>query len=251
MRTGPRIAVACVVAFTALSAPALAADTLTVFVDNPQTALGGVTTLAAHAETDAGYGGGHISFKYRPGPEQCAPTPAEDTGQDANGDTVDPVNPGAAPTDVGGQMVQFAVGSWRVCGWLVDDATGATVATSSTVVTVVPYMGSVSLSVKRVKDVFEVVVSYSTSSAARLSLWLQRGSRKCAGKPRNAVYLVPRAGRLVGGDGGIGRALAAKKLAPGKWRACAALRATAGSAGPASKAFAVRSRKRRAGHAAG
>src|SRR3954453_23421596 len=112
----------------ALCAPAYAADTLTVFTDNAQIALGGVTTLAAHAETDPGYGGGHVAFKYRPAAEECAASPAEDTGADANGDVVAPVDVGPGVADGGGQTVELGVGSWRICGWLVDDVTGQTVA---------------------------------------------------------------------------------------------------------------------------
>src|SRR4051794_28707220 len=123
MRTGPRIFVVCFALLAAACSPAYAADSLSVFTDNAQVALGGITTIAAHAETDAGYGGGHVAFKYKPAAEQCQPSPGEDDGIDASGNTISPVDMGPSVADVGGQTVQFDLGSWRICGWLVDDAT--------------------------------------------------------------------------------------------------------------------------------
>jgi hypothetical protein len=236
-----------------MCAPAYAADTLSVFTDNAQIALGASTTIAAHAETDAGFGGGHVAFKYRPGAEQCAADPADDTGLDASGGAVAPVDPGPSTADVGGQMLQLGVGSWRICGWLVDDVTGATVATASTVVTVVPYMGSISLSVKRSGQVFQMVLSYSTSGPARLFATVQRNacSRSPAKIGKHALLLVPRAGQLVGSDGGLGRSVRAAQLRPGQWRVCSWLQADTGAVGPVTKTFSVTKRKPRAGHAAG
>ena len=253
MRTGPRILAVCLALLAFACAPAYAADSLTVFTDNTQVALGATTTIAAHAETDAGFGGGHVAFKYRPGGEECAAGPAEDTGVDAGGGAPAPVDPGPSTADVGGQMVELGVGNWRICGWLVDDVTGATVAAGSTVVTVVPYMGSVSLSLKRVGQLFQFVLSYSTSGPARLFATVQRDA--CPKAPakigRHALLLVPRTGRLVGSDGGLGRSIGVGQLAPGRWRACAWLQAEGGGAGPVTKAFSVPKRKTRAGHAAG
>ena len=253
MRTGPRILVACGVLLACMCAPAYAADSLSVFTDNTQVALGAATTIAAHAETDAGFGGGHIAFKYRPAAEQCAASPAEDTGTDANGDAVAPVDQGPSTADVGGQMIELGVGSWRICGWLVDDATGATVATGSSLVTVVPYMGSLAVSVKRSGQVFQFVLSFSTSSPAKLFATVQRNA--CAKTPAKiagrALTLVPRSGRLIGSDGGLGRSLGVGQLTPGRWRVCAWLQADSGAVGPVTKTFSVPRRKQRAGHAAG
>src|SRR4051794_38893566 len=125
MRTGPRIVVACVLASAALCSPARAADTLNVFVDNNQIALGATTTLAAHAGTDAAFGGGHITFKFRGADTDCAATPDADPGDDATGDKPVTVAAGAGTADVGGQTIQLDVGNWVVCGWLVDDSTGS------------------------------------------------------------------------------------------------------------------------------
>src|SRR4051794_9573391 len=141
MRTGPRVIFACLLLSAALASPARADDTLSVFTDNTQVALGAVTTLAAHAESDAGYGGGYITFKYKASGENCAASPAEDDGTDATNNQPSPVGPGAGSSDVGGQTIQLGVGSWRVCGWLIDNVTGAPVASGSSVVTVVPYIG--------------------------------------------------------------------------------------------------------------
>src|SRR3954452_6968589 len=127
MRTGPRIFLVCFALLAGLCAPAQAADTLSVFTDNTRIAVGAVTTLAAHAETDAGYGGGHVAFKYKPAAEECQASPAEDDGLDANGDIIAATDPGPGVADVGGQMIQLDLGSWRICGWLLDDVTGATV----------------------------------------------------------------------------------------------------------------------------
>ena len=253
MRTGPRIVVACLALLICMCAPAYADDTLNVFTDNAQIALGATTTIAAHAETDAGFGGGHVAFKYRPGAEQCAATPTDDTGLDASGGAVAPVDQGPSTADVGGQMLQLTIGSWRICGWLIDDATGATVATASTVVTVVPYMGSISLSVSRTGQLFQVVLSYSTSGPARLFATVQRNacSRSPAKIGKRALLLVPKTGRLVGSDGGLGRSVKAGQLRPGRWRVCSWLQADTGAVGPVAKTFSVPKRKTRAGHAAG
>src|SRR3954452_9601329 len=103
MRTGPRIVVVCLVLLAALSAPAYAADTLTVFTDSPKFALGAGTTIGAHAETDAGFGGGHIAFKYRAIETGCAATPGEADCKGAGGGEPAPVDVGPSSVDVGGQ----------------------------------------------------------------------------------------------------------------------------------------------------
>lgn len=255
MRTGPRTVVACALAFAALCAPAHAADTLSVFVDNEKVAVGGATTVAAHAETDAGYGGGHIAFRYKPGGEQCLPTPGEDDGLDASGGTLAPVDAGASAADVGGQLLQLELGSWRICGWLVDDVTGATVATASTVVTVVPYIGSVSVRVKRVKRVLQLALSYSTSSVAKLYVFLQTSGRVCPTSlsriSKRAVLLVPKSGRTIGSDGGLGKSVRIDRLGAGRWRACALMISEFGGAAAGSRAFSVPHLKRHASRAAG
>ena len=250
MRTGSRLVIACLLVFAALCSPALAADSLTVFVDSNKVALGATTMLAAHAETDASYGGGHVLWKYEPAAHDCAATPDMDQGTDANGSTPAVVNAGAGSTDVGGQGIQLKVGIWRICGWLVDTSTGGTVASGSTVVTVLPYVGSVSLSVQRIATVFQIVISYDTSAPGNLYAWAQKAHRACRRKPpHHALLLVPRRGRFVGGDGGLGRSLAVKRLAPGRWRVCGSLVTRVGHAGPATKTFSVR--RRRVAHAGG
>lgn len=253
MRTGPRVALCCVVLFAAVCSRAFAADSLSVFADNSQAALGASTLLAAEARTDAGYGGGHVVWKYARGDARCAATPAADTGTDANGPIPAAVPPGAGTTDVGGQMVSLGLGGWQICGWLVDDSNGATVAAGSTTVRIVPYIGSVSLSVRPVGKAFQVVISYTTSAPARLYAWVQKARRSCSrGAPHHVLALVPRSGWLVGSDGGLGRSIPAGTLGSGHWRVCGSLRAGVGHAGPATKAFVVpRSRLKHGGRAAG
>src|SRR4051794_8331151 len=121
MRTGPRIAVVCALLTVAWCSQARAADTLSVYVDNPSIALGAVTTFAAHTQTDTDFKGGHVDFKYRGADADCAATPAADRGDVA---TEQPVAIAAGPTetDVGGQQLQLDVGNWVICGWLVDDS---------------------------------------------------------------------------------------------------------------------------------
>src|SRR3954449_7435859 len=123
MRPGPRIVLVFGLLFAVMCSPALAADTLTVFVDNNQIALGSGTQVAAHAETDAAFGGGHVALKYKGADVDCAATPGADEGTDAvPPDQSLPVAAGQGVADVGGQIIQLDVGNWRVCGWLVDDA---------------------------------------------------------------------------------------------------------------------------------
>jgi hypothetical protein len=257
MRTGSRVAIVCMLLFGALASRALAADSLTVFTDNSQIALGGVTTIAAHVETDAGYGGGHVAFKYKPADSDCRPTPAEDEGADATSpeEPAPQVDAGAGVSDVGGQTIQLDAGNWRICGWLMDDATGAAVAQASTVVQVIPFMGSLTISVKKIGKSFQFTLLYATSSPGRFHAWLQQAARQCprnpARAPTGSVRLVPRGGRFVGSDGGLGRAVPAGRLAPGRWRVCTWLIADAGRVGPASKTFAVPRRARRGGRVAG
>jgi hypothetical protein len=257
MRTGPRVLVTCALAVLAVAAPARAADTLSVVVDNNSIALGAATTLAAHAETDAGYGGGHIAFKFKPADQDCQPTPDADSGDDASADQPPIVAAGSGVADVGGESIQLDIGYWRVCGWLVDDTTGATAAVGSTVVQVVPYIGSISISVKRTGRTFQFVLAYSTSAAAHLFAWVQPAAKQCRRSPlqmpKAAVALVPRGGRFVGSDGGLGHSLPMKALAHGRWRVCSWLRSEdVGAVGPVTKTFSVpRQRRRHAGHAAG
>lgn len=257
MRRGPRIVALSVLLFAALSAQAAAASTLNVFVDNNSIALGGSTAIAAHAETDASFGGGHVAFKYKGADQECAVSPDADDGVNAiPDDQSNPVGPGPAAADVGGQIIQLDVGNWRICGWLVDDATGGVVAQGTTVVQVIPFSGSLSISVRKLVRGFQVRVVYSTSSPGRLYGWVQRAGRQCprnpARVPRHAVMLVARSGRFIGSDGGLGRELPSRRLAPGRWRVCSWLIADEGRVGPASRTFAVPRRARRGGrHAAG
>ena len=247
-------AAATALVLVAFGSTAFASDTLTVFAHNDKIAQGASTTISAQAQTDAGYGGGRILFKTKAADQGCAPTPADDSGQDANGPQTTFVDPGAASTDAGGQTVEFDLGSWRVCAWLVDDGTGAVVAVGSTVVEVVPFIGSISITVKRSRLSFQIVLSYSTSAPGRLYASMQLARKRCGASPRRiakkAILLVPRAGRFIGSDGGLGRAVPRRRLAHGRWRVCAWLVADAGSAGPATKAFSVPRRRRHGGHAA-
>jgi hypothetical protein len=256
MRTALRISCACVLLYAVMCAPALAADSLSVFADNSVIELGGTTTLAAHADTDAAFGGGHVAMKYNGADQDCAADPGSDPGVD----TVPPgialaVQPGQGATDVGGQMIQLDVGNWRICGWLVDDHAGAVLAQASTVVRVVPYSGSVSIDVARRGPMFQLTLTYSTSSPARLYVSLQRATKACARNPermpKGSILLVPAAGRFIGSDGGLGRAIDGRRLATGRWRVCGWLRADAGSVGPASKTFAVPARRRRGARGTG
>jgi hypothetical protein len=256
MRLGPRVLFACLLLFAAVCSSAHAASSLNVYVDNPQVSLGESTTLAAHAQTDESFGGGHIAFRYKPAAQDCAPTFADDTGTDATGPTPATVPAGPGSTDVGGQIVQLDTGSWRICGWLLDDVNGTVAAVGSVTVTVLPYSGRIRVSVQRLKHAVEVVLSYSTSSPAHLYAVLQRASRGCPRTPtrirHGSVLVLPRSGRFVGSDGGLGRSIAMSLLRPGHWRVCTWLRADHGAAGPVTKRFSVpRQRRRRAGHAAG
>ena len=256
MRRGPRIFLTALVASAVMCSPALAADSLSVFTDNSEIALGGVTTLAAHADTDAAFGGGHIAMKYKGADTDCTADPASDEGADTlpPGQTLAvPAGQGAA--DVGGQTIQLDVGNWRICGWLVDDTTGAVVAQATTVVRVIPYSGSLSIKVERRKTFMQFTLTYATSSPAQFYASLQRAARACPRNPdrlpKGSILLVPRGGRFVGSDGGLGRSVKLSQLTPGRWRVCTWLRADYGAVGPASKTFAVPQRHRRGGRAAG
>jgi hypothetical protein len=256
MRSGPRIVALSVVLFAALCAQAPAASTLNVFVDNNKIALGAATAIAAHAETDAGFGGGHVAFKYKGADQDCAVSPDADDGVNAiPDDESNPVGPGPAAADVGGQIIRLDVGNWRICGWLVDDTNGAVAAAGSTVVQVLPYQGSLSIKVERDGKLFQITLGYSTSSPTRLYATLQRSAKSCprnpARIPKGSVLLVPRGGRFIGSDGGLGRAINARRLTPGGWRVCSWLRSDVGAVGPASKTFAVPARPRRGAGAAG
>lgn len=247
MRIGPRVLVACVLVSAALCSTARAADTLSVFVDNNQIALGSGTAMAAHAQTDAGYGGGHIAFKFKSADQDCAATPADDRGVDATGEQPTPVAAGEGVADVAGQPVQLGVGNWRVCGWLVDDASGATGAVASTVVQVAPYMGAISILIKPLPGMVQINLAYATSAPARVYAWVQHSARQCARRPfrrpRHSPLLVPAAGHFVGSDGGLGHAVPRKRLRPGKWRVCAYLRSDVGDVGPVSRTFALPRRR--------
>ena len=256
MRRGPRIVVLSVLLFTALCASAPAASTLNVFVDNNKIALGASTAIAAHAETDASFGGGHVAFRYKGADQECAASPDADDGVNAiPEDQSNPVGPGPAAADVGGQVIQLDVGNWRICGWLVDDTSAAVAASGSTVVQVIPYAGSLSISVSHTGSLLQINLSFSTSAPTRLYASLQRAAKSCprnpARLPKGSVLLVPRSGRFIGSDGGLGRAINERRLAPGRWRVCSWLRGDAGSAGPTSKTFVVPQRARRAERVAG
>jgi hypothetical protein len=203
--------------------------------------------VTAHVETSADYGGGHVALKYKGADAECAASPADDPGADATAPD-QPLTVAAGPmaADVGGQ-VMLDVGNWRICGWLVDEVSGAVVAQAATVVQVVPYRGSLSIRIDRQAQRFQVTLSYATSAPGRLYASLQPAARACrrspAKLPKGSVLLVPRSGRFVGSDGGLGRAVDAKLLSPGRWRVCAWLRADVGAVGPASKSFAVPKRR--------
>jgi hypothetical protein len=257
MRTGLRISCACLLLSAAMCSPALAADSLSVFTDNSEIALGGVTTLAAHAETDAAFGGGHVALKYKGADADCAATPAGDEGADATlPDQTLPVTAGQGTTDIGGQQIQLDVGYWRICGWLLDDANGgAVVAQGNTVVRVLPYSGSLGIKVRRAGRFFQFTFTYATSSPTRFYATVQRAGRRCPRSPlrlpADSILLTTRDGRFVGSDGGLGRAVPVRRLSPGRWRACSWLNGEVGAVGPASKTFAVPARPRRGGRAAG
>ena len=252
-----RVSCACLLALAAMSSPALAADSLSVFTDNAEISLGAVTTLAAHAETDAAFGGGDVALKYKGADADCAATPAADEGADATspGQSL-PVAAGPGVTDIGGQQIQLDVGNWRICGWLIDDANGgAVVAQGTTVVRVLPYSGSLGIKVGRVGRVFQFTFTYATSAPTRFYASLQRAGRRCPRSPlrmpASSIMLTPSDGRFVGSDGGLGRAVPAGRLSPGRWRVCSWLNGEAGAVGPASRTFAVPARPRRGGRAAG
>jgi hypothetical protein len=256
MRNGPRILCASLLMSAVMCSPALAADSLSVFTDNNQIALGGVTTMAAHAETDAAFGGGHVALKYKGADADCAVAPDSDEGTNAvPPDQTLPVPAGEGVADVGGQQVQLDVGYWRICGWLIDDTNGVVVAQGTTVVQVVPYSGSLSISIDRSPGLFQFTLTYGTSAPARFYATLQRAAKACPRSPlrlpKHSILLVPRGGRFVGSDGGLGRAVNVRRLSPGRWRVCTWLRADVGAVGPASKTFAVRERRRRGARAAG
>ena len=255
MRTGPRIVLATVLASAALCSPALAADTLTAYVDNNSIALGSGTQIAAHAETDETYGGGHVAFKYKPADQDCRATPAEDEGTDASGEQPTPVPAGAGTKDVAGAPIQLDVGNWRICAWLLDDAAGTTVAQGSTVVQVIPYSGSIRIGVKRTSSLLQFVLTYATTAPAQLYAGVQSAAKQCsrsAGQlAKGSVLLTPRGGRFVGSDGGLGRSISLGQLGSGRWRVCAWLKGDYGAVGPASRTFSVRRRARHAGRVAG
>ncbi|HEX6713448.1 MAG TPA: hypothetical protein VF066_08680 [Thermoleophilaceae bacterium] len=257
MRTGLRICCACLLLSAAMCAPALAADSLSVFTDNSEIALGGVTTLAARAETDASFGGGHVALKYKAADANCAATPTADEGADATApDQSIRVAAGQGITDVGGQQIQLGVGNWRICGWLIDDANGgAVVAQGTTVVRVLPYSGSLGIEVARRSGTFQITFTYATSGPTRFYATLQRAGRRCPRSPlrlpAGSILLTPRDGRFVASDGGLGRAVPARLLTPGRWRVCSWLSGDVGAVGPASKTFAVPERRRRGARAAG
>jgi hypothetical protein len=259
MRAGLRISCAFLLLSAAMCTPALAADSLNVFTDNAEISLGGVTTLAAHAETDAAFGGGHVALKYKGADTDCAATPASDNGADATlPDQTLAVAAGQGMTDIGGQQIQLDVGNWRICGWLVDDANGgAVVAQGNTIVRVLPYSGSLGIEVARSGRFFQFTLTYATSAPTRFYASVQRAGRRCPRSPlrlpANSILLTPRDGRFVGSDGGMGKAVPARRLTPGRWRVCSWLNGDVGAVGPASKTFAVPPRRASRGerHAAG
>lgn len=243
MRIGSRLLILSVVVFAAMSSQAFAADTLSVYVDNNSISLGSGTQIAAHAEKDEAYGGGHVAFKFKPADQECAATPAEDPGTDATGAQPTPIAAGAGATDVAGEPLQLDVGNWRICGWLLDDVNAAVVAAASTVVEVRPYEGSLSIAVKRGARAVQFTLSWATSAPAYFYAAVQSARLQCPRSPskirKGSVLLVPRSGRFVGSDGGLGKLVRVKDLAPGRWRVCTWLRADVGSVGPASKTFSL------------
>src|SRR3954451_625361 len=195
MRIGPRIVFVFLLLSAVMCSPALAADSLTVFVDNNQIALGSGTQVAAHAETDASFGGGHVVLKYKGADVDCAATPTDDAGADAvPPDQLLPVGAGQGIADVGGQIIQLDVGNWRVCGWLVDDTSGAVVAQGTTVVQVVPYRGALTIGIARTSQLFQFTLTYATSAPARFYATLQRADKAC---PRSPLRLPKRSILLV------------------------------------------------------
>jgi hypothetical protein len=257
MRSGPRVLCVALLLSAVMCSPALAADSLSVFTDNSELALGGVTTIAAHAETDAGFGGGHLALKYKGADADCAAAPASDEGAEATapGQTI-PIAAGAGITDVGGQQIELDAGYWRICAWLLDDASGGVVvAQATTVVHVLPYSGSLGIKLARSGRFFQVTLTYATSAPTRLYATIQRAGRQCPRSPlrlpAGSILLVPADGRFVGSDGGLGKAVPARQLKPGRWRICSWLSSDVGSVGPASKKFSVPARRRRGARAAG
>jgi hypothetical protein len=248
-RLGSAICVACLVLAAAVCPTALAADSLAVFADNSQVALGGTTTLAAHAETSAGYGGGHVELEYKDAGSDCAATAAEDPGTPAG--QVLRVPAGQGTVDIGGQMIQLGAGSWRVCGWLVDDLSGAVIAQGSTLVRVSPYRGTLSMSLDRQAGLLQVTLTYASSAPTRLNAAIRRATGPCPASPsgmaKESIFV---AGRFVGSDGGLGRGLDPGRLARGHWRVCAWLEGELGTVGPVSKTFAVPRPSRRGARAA-
>jgi hypothetical protein len=238
----------------ALCAPAQAASSMQVFVDNPSIALGGVTTFAAHTDTDADFHGGHAYFKYRGADSDCAATPQDDPG---NIGTEQPIAVGAGPgaTDLGGLPVQLDVGNLVICGWILDDTTGAVLAQGYTVVQVIPYQGSISVLIKKSAIGYQLTLAYSTSEAARLYVTVQQKACPISPTriPKRALLVVPRGGRFVGSDGGMGKSIAKGQLTAGRWNVCAWLKADDGSVGPVVKRFSVprAKKKRRASRVAG
>lgn len=226
-----------------LAAPAYAQSTLNVYVLSNEVALGDSTTILAAAKTDAGFGGGRIDFKYTNASSECAASPAADTGTDANGGVVSSVGAGEAETNVGGQQLQLGAGQWRICAWLTDDATAQVVSKAETVVRVAKYFGNLRVAWGKGGGVYQFLFTYGTSAPTRLYAALVKGKscpRSPAGKlPRGSVYLVPRNGRPVGSDGGLGREVSAKALSPGNWRVCGWLRNDLGKVGPIVRAFSV------------
>jgi hypothetical protein len=255
MRFRPGICMAWLLVLAALCWPALAAaDSLTVLTATGEVPVGDATTVGVHAETGPEFGGGHVALKYEGAAADCAADPASDSGADAVPGQVLGVPAGQGVADVGGQ-VMLGVGTWRVCAWLVDDASGAVTTQGSTVVRVLPYSGSLSIWVERQAKRFQVTLSYATSAPGRLYATLQPAARACrqdpAKAPRRSLLLVPKTGRFVGSDGGLGRTVATSLLAPGRWRVCAWLKADVGAVGPVTRTFAVPKRRRHGGHAAG
>src|SRR5689334_24129743 len=239
MRSALRVSCACLVLFAAVCSPALAANSLSVSSDNAEISLGELTTLAAHSETDASFGGGHLALKYKAADADCAATRGADQGADATarGQTIR-IAPGPTTTEFGGQQIQLDVGDWRICGWLVDDAHGGAVAAqASTVVLVLPYSGSLGITTSRVGRNFQFTLTYATSAPTRFFASVQRANRKCPRNPlripANSIMLTARDGRFVGSDGGLGKAIPARQLTPGKWRVCSWLSSDVGAVGPA------------------
>jgi hypothetical protein len=238
-----RTLVASVLLIAALAAPARAADSLNVFADNNKIGLGTATRMLTHATVDGSYGGGHITYKYKPGIGPCGADPQSDGGRDVTGGQV-PVPAGAGDLSFPGGTIQLGLGQWIVCGWLVDDSTGAVAAVGSTDIRVLPYVGSIALGMTPAKSKMKFSLIYTSSANARLYLTVQRASVACPRRPSAALQVFGKRGHTItttgfGMSGIVKKSLSLGRLHPGNWRACSWLVASGGSFGPVTRTFSV------------